>query len=556
MELKQYFSVFLKWWWLIVISVAVAAGASFIGARTTPKSYQSRTTLMVGQPPGAGNAYDAQQLALFLSDMARREPVLRSSLEALDLKWDWGVLQASVTSRVVPGTQMLEIAVLDTDAERSQALTEEIAHQLIVLSANAENPDLIKEQQYVQEQIKDLRVNIDKAKTEVQDLDNTIAQATTVRQIQEARNRQDSLRSQVSTWQATYAQLMASLQSSATSVLTVIEPARIGVQVGSGVAMSVLMAAAIGLILSAGAAFLLEYLDDSVKSAEDVARLLGLATIGQIAAISGSNYSDKLITLLQPRSPIAEAYRILRTNLQFSGVDRILQTVMITSSSPEEGKSLTTANLAVVMAQAGATTLLLDADLRRPTQHEIFDLDNNVGLSLLLSKNPMPVNAVIQNSSVENLKVITAGPIPPNPSELLGSKRMAALLDTLKEQADFIVIDSPPILAVSDSSVLAPHVDTTLLVVNAGRTRRGAAQHSKEALNTIGANIAGVVLNRIAQRSGSYAYYYADGHRKKKGRLALALDTLKAPFSTQGRFRRQAKPQRPEIPTVTVKRPE
>ena len=550
MELKQYFNVLLKWWWLIAISVIVAGGASYLGARATPKSYQSRTTLMVGQPPGAGNAYDAQQLALFLSDMARREPVLRSALDALDLKWDWGVLQASVTSRVVPGTQMLEIAVLDTDPERAQVLTEEIAHQVVLLSANAENPDLIREQQYVQTQIKDLRANIDKAQAEIQSLDNTIAQATTVRQIQEARTRQDSLRSQVSSWQATYAQLVSSLQNSATSVLTTIEPARFGAQVGTGVSTSVLMAAAIGLILSAGAAFLLEYLDDSIKSTDDVSRTLGLPTVGRVTNISGDTYADKLITIHQPRSPTSEAYRILRTNLQFSNIDRTLQAVMVTSSNPQEGKSLTAANLAVVMAQSGARVLLIDADLRRPAQHEIFELDNNVGLTLLLSKNPLSVPAVLQNSPVDYLKIITSGPIPPNPSELLGSKRMSSLMESMRGEFELIVIDSPPILAVSDASILSTRVDASLLVIDAGHTRRDAAEHAKTALSAVGTSLAGVVLNRLPQRSSGYTYYYADGRRREKRRWRSgARDTLQALFGSRGRFRRKPKEKRPEVAT-------
>ncbi len=535
MELRQYFNVVLKWWWLIVISVVVAAGSSFLGVRSAPRSYLSRTTLMVGQPPGAGNAYDAQQMASFLSDMARREPVLRAALEALNLTWDWGVLQASVTSRVVPGTQMLEIAVLDTEPDRSQALTEEIAHQLILMSANTTNPEIINEQQYIQQQIKDLRANIDTAKTEIQTLDNTIAQAATVRQIQEARTRQDSLRAQVSTWQATYAQLSTTLQSSAINNLSIVEPARYGIQVGSSTTMNVLMAAAIGLVLSVGAAFLLEYLDDSLKSSEDVNRALGLPTLGRVGSIEGDDYPDKLITIHQPRSPTAEAYRMLRTNLQFSSVDQSLQTLTVTSASPGEGKSLTAANLAIVIAQSGVRVLLVDADLRRPAQHEIFGIENNGGLTALLVKNPPSLSEVLQSSALEQLKILTTGAIPPNPSELLGSKRMLNVLEAAKQEFEMIIFDSPPILAVTDASILATRTDVTLMVVDAGHTRRGAGQHAKETLTTVGINIAGVVLNRVAQRNSRYAYDYTDGKRKKR-RDASSRDTLRALFGAIGRF--------------------
>jgi polysaccharide biosynthesis transport protein len=550
MELRQYFKVVLKWWWLIVISVVVAAGSSFLGVRSAPRSYLSRTTLMVGQPPGAGNAYDAQQMASFLSDMARREPVLRAALEALNLTWDWGVLQASVTSRVVPGTQMLEIAVLDTEPDRSQALTEEIAHQLIQMSASTTNPEIVNEQQYIQQQIKDLRANIDTAKTEIQALDNTIAQAATVRQIQEARTRQDSLRAQVSTWQATYAQLSNTLQSSAINNLSIVEPARYGIQVGSSTTMNVLMAAAIGLVLSVGAAFLLEYLDDSLKSSEDVNRVLGLPTLGRVGSIDAGDFPDKLITIHQPRSPTAEAYRMLRTNLQFSSVDQSWQTLTVTSASPAEGKSLTVANLAIVIAQSGVRVLLVDADLHRPAQHEIFGIENNGGLTSLLVKNPPSLSEVLQSSAIEQLKILTTGATPPNPSELLGSKRMLNVLEAIKQEFEMVIFDSPPILAVADASIIATRTDMTLMIVDAGHTRRGAAQHAKETLMRVGANIAGVVLNRVAQRNGSYAYYYTDGKRKKR-QGASSRDTLRALFGAKGRFRRNPETKYPDRAPVT-----
>jgi polysaccharide biosynthesis transport protein len=556
MELRQYFNVLLKWWWLILASVAVAASSSLVASLSTPRSYQAHTTLMVGQAlqnpnPNSTDLYTGQALAQSYTDLVRREPVLRSTLVALGLDWDWGILQGMVTSRVVPGTQLLEISVIDTDPQRAMVLADELSHQLILQSPASTDSEKEAGGQFIRSQIEDLKANINKGQDEVRQLDSVIAQSTSARQAQDARSRQTTLQSQISSWQATYAQLLSNLQQGSTNSLSVVESARMpSSPVGSGTMGNVLVAAAIGLVLSASAAFLLEYLDDSIKSVDDVTHILGLPTMGRIASISGANYSDKLITILQPRSPTSEAYRILRTNLQFSVVDRTLQTVMITSSSPEEGKSLTAANLAVVMAQAGANTLLIDADLRRPTQHEVFELDNNVGLSLLLSKNPLPLDSVRQNSSIENLRIITSGPLPPNPAELLGSKRMAALLDTLKQQTDFIVMDSPPILAVSDASVLAAHVDTTLLVIDAGHTRRGPVQHSKEALTAIGANIGGVVLNRVAQRSGSYAYYYADGHRKKKSRLVSASGTLDALFGAHGRFRRHAKSNYPEIPAA------
>ena len=242
---------------------------------------------------------------------------------------------------------------------------------------------------------------------------------------------------------------------------------------------------------------------------------------------------------------------MLRTNLQFSGVDQSWQMLTVTSSSPAEGKSLTAANLAIVMAQSGARVLLVDADLRRPAQHEIFGLDNNQGLTSLLVKNPPALSEVVQNSAIEKLKILTAGAIPPNPSELLGSKRMLNVLEAIRKEFEVAIFDSPPVLAVSDASIIATRTDMTLMIIDAGHTRRGAAQNAQEMLTTVGVHLAGVVLNRIAQHNNSYAYYYADGERKKR-RVASSLDTLHALFGAQGRFRRKPKTTYPKQTPATT----
>jgi non-specific protein-tyrosine kinase len=524
MELKKYLQVLVKWWWLIAACVIVAGTASYLGSRSVARTYSSRTTLMVGQAqqnpnPTQSDFYTAQALAQSYVDLVRREPVLQATLDTLGLDWDWVVLHGMVTSRIVPGTQLIEVAVLDTDPSRAQTLATEIAHQLIQQSPAGTDPDREAQREFILTQIDDLKANIQKSQVEIQQLDEIIAKANSARQIQDARSRQSALQAQVSTWQTTYNQMLTNLQRGTTNFLSVVEPAQLpSAPVGSSAFSNVLLAAVIGATLAAGAAFLLEYLDDSIKSTDDISRILSLPTVGRVSNISGDTYADKLITFHQPRSPTAEAYRILRTNLQFSNIDRTLQTVMVTSSNPEEGKSLTAANLAVVIAQSGAHVLLIDADLRRPAQHKIFEVDNNVGLTLLLSQNPLSMAAVLQNSPVNNLKIITSGPIPPNPSELLGSKRMSSLMDSMRSDFDLILFDSPPALAVSDASILATRVDATLLIVDSGHTRRDAARHAQEALSAVGANVLGVVLNRYAEEKKNYYYYAEDGIRQRRSK--------------------------------------
>jgi capsular exopolysaccharide synthesis family protein len=216
---------------------------------------------------------------------------------------------------------------------------------------------------------------------------------------------------------------------------------------------------------------------------------------------------------------------MLRTNLQFSSVDHPLHSLLVTSSSPEEGKSFVVANIAVVMAQVGKRVVLVDADLRRPSQHLIFDLGNTVGLTTVLLDGDIHLAEVLQNTPVENLKVMTSGPIPPNPSEILGSLRMGHLIETMQEQADIIIFDSPPVTAVADATVLAARLDGTLLVIDSGRTRREMARRTKEALVAVGATVLGAVLNRLPERDSGYGYYYQeeDPQQARRSRTAFLI---------------------------------
>ncbi len=214
-----------------------------------------------------------------------------------------------------------------------------------------------------------------------------------------------------------------------------------------------------------------------------------------------------LISLTNPKSPIAEQFRTIRTNIQFSSVDEALQTIIVTSSGPGEGKSTNTANLAVVFAQQGKRVLLIDADLRKPTVHYTFRTENHVGLSNVLTRQ-LTLEEAISTTAQEKLWVLSSGPIPPNPSELLGSKNMQVLLEQAKEEYDVIVIDTPPVLAVTDAQILANLADGVVLVVSSGKTERDSAKKAKELLESAKAKILGVVLNNKKAEESHYYYYY------------------------------------------------
>lgn len=213
-----------------------------------------------------------------------------------------------------------------------------------------------------------------------------------------------------------------------------------------------------------------------------------------------------LVTVVHPRSPVSEAYRQLRTNIQFYSLDRPVQTLLITSASPEDGKSTTVANLAVTFAETGRSVIAVDCDLRRPSLHKLFGLPNESGLTVLI-REEKTLGEVMLSTDVPHLHVLPSGPLPPNPSELLGSQRMERVIDTLRGAADVIVFDSPPTVSVTDAAVLGAKMDGVLLVVSEGRTKRDHVVRAKQLLERVNAKVLGVVLNNVKLDGSLYRYY-------------------------------------------------
>ena len=224
-----------------------------------------------------------------------------------------------------------------------------------------------------------------------------------------------------------------------------------------------------------------------------------------------------LVTQNDPKNPAAEAYRVIRTSVQFAQAGKELKTIAITSCTPNEGKSMTIANLAIVLTQAGKSVLIMDCDMRNPTVHKNFNLSNKVGLSSCISMGTAVADAV-QGTGIEGLDALTAGVIPPNPSELLGSERMQNILQRAKEEYDYVLIDTPPVLPVTDSLVLGRMVDGLILVIDSGEIKVEMARDVKNQLVHSGANILGVVLNKVrSEHHGyGYGYYYYYGHDGEK----------------------------------------
>jgi non-specific protein-tyrosine kinase len=317
---------------------------------------------------------------------------------------------------------------------------------------------------------------------------------------------------------------------------------------------NVLMGSVVGGFLMGAIVFAIEFLDDTLKTPEDVNHHLQVPVIGLIGKMDlprsrdGDHHSGVFVAE-NPLLPITEAFRTLRTNLDFAGVNQPLKTLLITSASPSEGKTTIAANLAAVMAQGERRVILIDADLRRPTVHRNMGIANRKGLSDLF-RNQTEISNVISSWGDPPIVVITSGGLPPNPTELLSSEKMETILAELKDKSDIVILDTPPAI-VADPIVLAAVVDGVLLVIEPGKTKIGAAQVLMEQLERAGARVVGAVLNSISRRRSGYyysKYHYYSSYYYSRGNDRYFGNNGKIPRKKRIR---KPKEEKPELGTPT-----
>jgi non-specific protein-tyrosine kinase len=516
MELKQYLSALWKWSWLIALATVLAVASSYWATARMPRMYRSSITLMVGQFTQSANPTQqdfnlSQQLAQSYVQLVRRQPILQAAIDALDLQMDWRSLASQVHAAPIARTQLIEIDAVSTDPDLSRILADEIAYQLILQSPTPKEREQDQHRQFVGEQLAELQAKIENGEDQLKTLEQRLELEISARSIQELQSQIAVVQQRITAWQANYANLLSFLEGSNVNYLSVVEPATASPRpISPNVQANVLLAGSVGFLLAAGAALLLEYLDDTVKSKEDVDKLLQLPTLGLIPLTEALDEpSERLVVLRHPHSHTAEAYRTLRTNVQFSSLGNPSGRLLVTSAGSREGKTTTACNLAVTLAQAGRRVILTDTDLRRPGVHRYFGVPNQTGLTSLLLEETLTVQEVLTDTSVENLSLMTSGPIPPNPAELLGSEPMSSRLAQMGELSDVVILDSPPVLPVADAMILGGLATGVILVVDAGRTRREMARQANEILQQVGARVIGVVVNRLARRHDrGYGYYY------------------------------------------------
>ena len=529
-EIQQYVALLRRWLWLIVLATLLGAGAAYLASRLSTPIYEASTTLLITEGQKAtGQDYNSilmsERVAKTYAQMLKGSPVLSEARARLGVQVD----AASITVTPVADTQLLTLRVRHADPQLAAQLANTIPQVFIEQTDKARAQRIADSQANVTREMQALQSELEGTQRAL----DVARDGTTPNTAEVAR-----LEALLAQQRSTYASLLQSYEEirlselRAADTISIFEPAQVpDVPVLPRTMTNVLLAAVVGAMLAVGAAFLVEYLDDTVKTPADVQRLARLPTFATILRFAGDEAdAERPLMVSRPSSAAGEAYRVLRTNLQFAtlGMGNSAVAVLVTSAGPQEGKSTTVVNLGISLAQAGKRVLLVDTDLRRPTLHKQFGLPNDTGLTSLYLTD-LPLAELVRDTEVPGLRVLTSGPIPANPAEVLSFPQTEQFLQRLRASADYLLLDSPPVLSVADASILAQRVDGVVVVAEMGRTRAGAFKDVTEALEGVRARLLGVVLNKVREgRSGYYHHYYyyhyyysSDGKRVRRRRRVL-----------------------------------
>lgn len=516
MDISAYIKPLVKWWRLLVVTALLAVVSSTISALFLPEQYVSRTTLIIGSTisdpnPVTGEIYVTQQLSAIYAEIAQREPVQLATMEALGIDW-----LPDYQARVVPNTQLIEISVTDTNPARAQIIANELARQLILQTPAANDSVTGQRQEFIKQQLSSLETQIQETTLRIEELQKSLLTINSISQASEVEREISQLTAKLSTLRENYAAFLANSQQGAVNILKVVEPANLPTKpVSANKLLIIGLAGVIGLILAACAAYLLEFMDRTIKTTADVERIFNLPVIGYLASIS-ENGNNATYVVSHPNSLIAESFRLLHSNLEFFQVYNSARTILVTSPTQGNGKTTIAVNLALTIAASEQRVAIVDADLRRPAVHTALKISQNPGLADIIHSK-VSVKQVVRAVKGKGIDVVAAGNIPPSVTEVVGSKRIAAILNDMREDYDTIVVDAPP-LVISDSYNLASKVDGVILVLEPGVTKDDQAKVIKEQLNRAGARIIGIVFNKVSDISAKsygdtkYLSMYAPQH--------------------------------------------
>ena len=511
MEVRRQIAIARAWLPLLIVAPLLAAVVAFGVASSQPQVYQVSAQMLPQQFLPGNPDYSTVSLSRALvlttnfASIAKSRDLLSSIQTQLGDKDTLENFVKRVDATVDPNTAGLTITARAGDPVAAQAIANAVAHAIQAKSSDASNTaSLLADMETV-------RTRMLAAESEYERL----LALPTPRKTEDELALANSLAT-VRELTTVYDTLTASLGSGQDGLVVVDQAAAASALKIAPLALrDTLLAAVAALIIAAGIVSLLEYLDDRVKDPETIEAVTGLGTLGTLPRMKGDKGRSeiyRLATLLYPRSPAAEAYRTLRSNIEFAAVDAPIRTLLVTSAVPGEGKTITSANLAAVFAQAGRRVLLVDADLRKPGVHVAFNLPNARGLTTLIRGDELGLDDVALTTEQAGLRILTSGPLPPNPAELLGSHRMRTVLERLKSEVDLVILDSAPLRGLTDSAVLSSFVDGTVLVIDAGVSRRQVVRQCRQALEKADANVLGAILNRIPDKSRSSGEAYGYGY--------------------------------------------
>ena len=504
-DLREYLAVLRnRKWTVLLVGILVVASALGFSYAQTPMYTGKARLLIRGIPTSTGTA-SIQNLETE-GEIIGSHPVAVLALEELGLdQAPEEVLQDLDVATAAEESSILTISYTSPDQELSASVSNAFANSYIEHKRQQAESGLEASRASLQAQIDPIEEQLNEINTQL---------------TSPAAEDDPALRATLETEQAGLSARLGILQQRLSDVLAtqpqsqitgeIIEPALVPSAPSSpNHTRNGVLAALVGLALGVGLAFLRERLDDRLKGRDDLERFTKAPVLATIPRFSrSSKQAREIITISQPGSAASEAYRTLRTNVQFLSLQSELKSLLVSSASAGEGKTVSSINLAVAFAQAGRRVILLSADLRRPTVEAYFGLPNREGLSSWLLAADRELWNLILDPGIDNLRVLPSGPIPPNPAELLTSPRFGELLQLLEANADLVIVDSAPTLAVADPAIISSQTDGTLLVVDATNTRRSSATRAAEELRRVGANVLGTVLNSFD--ASASPYYYAE----------------------------------------------
>lgn len=523
-DLRRYLMVVKHWWWLLIIGAIIPAVISYYFTSKQPALYQAKVTLMVGTTlqssnPDTSLMRTSATLAEAYAELVRYRPITEAVIQRLGLERSHEELASQIVAWVRPNANLLEIRVTDTNPKAAMLIANALAEELIRQSPGSGQGQRQQQQEFIRQQLDELEEKIEKKKAEIAELNDSLADLTSAAEIADTMARIDALENVVSTYRTQYAALLQSYAGDSVNVLSIVEPAvEPWEPIGGKTKLILAVSAGAGLALALGAAFLIEYLDDTVHW--EGGRRQTLAELPILGAMPRMSRRRRAwVAATRFRYAEIEAIRNLRTNIFLSTPGKPLDTILVTSPEVGDGKSFTVANLGLTIAVTGMRVVLVDADMRKPTLHEMFDVPNVAGLAELLggvSTIPEAWPPVeLQPTGVSNLFLLSSGRPPADPAALLVSPRLSAVLETLKKYADVVIIDSPPALIAPDAAILASVVDGTVLVVSEGQTNNKAVSKAQALLTSRSrVNLLGAAFNRV-KLDGTYAYYgryHDDGH--------------------------------------------